>query len=144
MANLIFDLNRISMQKIHPTTWKVIILIFIVGALGITAKLVPFAEGTWISHNLSGLFYVTELCLILYLIFPDHSSVVLALAGFLITSLLEIMQLWNPDFLEWVRSSFVGRSILGSTFSWLDYPYYLGGAILGVILLNLVRRKETG
>src|SRR6056297_1578189 len=143
MANLIFDLNCFYMQK-DNTTWKVILLIIVVGALGIGAKLLPFAEGTWISHNLSGLFYVTELCLILYLIFPDHSSVVLALAAFLITSLLEILQLWNPDFLEWVRSSFVGRSILGSTFSWLDYPYYLGGAILGVILLNLVRRKETG
>lgn len=118
-------------------------LIIVVAALGIAAKLLPFAEGTWISYGVSGLFYVTELCLILYLIFPDHSSVVLALAAFLITSLLEILQLWNPDFLEWVRSSFVGRSILGSTFSWLDYPYYLGGAVLGIILLNLVRRKET-
>ena len=143
MANLIFDFKRIFLQKMN-TTWKVVILIIVIGALGIAAKLVPFAEGTWISHSLSGLFYVTELCLILYLIFPSHSSVVLALAAFLITSLLEILQLWNPDFLEWVRSSFVGRSILGSTFSWLDYPYYLGGAVLGVLLLNLVRRKHKG
>ena len=130
-------------MQYFTSNWKVILLIIVVAALGIAAKLLPFAEGTWISHGVSGLFYVTELCLILYLIFPDHSSVVLALAAFLITSLLEILQLWNPDFLEWVRSSFVGRSILGSTFSWLDYPYYLGGAVLGVILLNLVRRKET-
>ena len=130
-------------MQYFTSNWKVILLIIVVAALGIAAKLLPFAEGTWISYGVSGLFYVTELCLILYLIFPDHSSVVLALAAFLITSLLEILQLWNPDFLEWVRSSFVGRSILGSTFSWLDYPYYLGGAVLGIILLNLVRRKET-
>lgn len=140
MANLTSNRGLISM-KFTKTTWIVIGLILLVAALGISAKLLPFAKGTWICNHLSGLFYVTELCLILYLFFPDHSSGVLGLGAFFITALLEILQLWHPAFLEWVRSSFIGRSILGSTFNWMDYPYYVGGAVLGVVILELVRKK---
>ena len=122
----------------RKATWITVLFIVGVAILGFLAKLLPVFEGTWIANNLAGLFYVTELCLVLYLIFPDHSSVVLAIGAFLITGILELLQLWNPDFLEVIRSNFIGRTILGSSFSWLDYPYYVGGAILGTLLLQLL------
>lgn len=118
---------------------KTLILIGVITALGVLAKLVPHGE-TWISNQLAGLFYVTELSLVLYLFFPEHFIVLLALAAFLLTSLVEFMQLWHPTFLEPVRSSFLGHTIIGSTFSWLDFPWYIGGAVLGWLLLEWVRK----
>ncbi|MGM0530678.1 MAG: DUF2809 domain-containing protein [Bacteroidota bacterium] len=119
---------------------KTIVLIVIITALGFSAKLVPHGEASWISNQLAGLFYVTELSLILYLFFPEHFIILLVIAAFLLTSLVEFMQLWHPTFLEPVRSSFLGHTIIGSTFSWLDFPWYVGGAVLGWLLLKWVRK----
>jgi hypothetical protein len=119
---------------------KTIVLIVIITALGFSAKLVPHGEATWLSNQLAGLFYVTELSLILYLFFPEHFIILLVIAAFLLTSMVEFMQLWHPAFLEPIRSSFLGHTIIGSTFSWLDFPWYVGGAVLGWLLLRWVRK----
>ena len=120
---------------------KTIVLIVIITALGFSAKLFPHGEATWLSNQLAGLFYVTELSLILYLFFPDHFIILLVIAAFLLTSMVEFMQLWHPAFLEPIRSSFLGHTIIGSTFSWLDFPWYVGGALLGWLLLRWVRKN---
>ena len=113
-----------------------ILFIILVAALGILLKLIPAFEGTWVSNNLAGLFYVTELALVIFLVFPGNPSFVYALAGFFLTSIIEFFQLWHPDFLISIRSTFIGHTIFGSCFSWLDFPLYLGGALLGWLLIR--------
>jgi hypothetical protein len=120
---------------------KTLFLIILIAALGIFAKLVPInSHFNWISVHLSGMFYVTELSLILYLFFSDHFISLLVLAAFLLTSVIEFLQNWHPAFLEPVRSTFLGHAVLGSTFSWLDFPWYIGGALLGWFLLKWVKK----
>ncbi|MFP4620785.1 MAG: DUF2809 domain-containing protein [Bacteroidales bacterium] len=120
---------------------KALVLIVVIAALGVLAKLIPNGGAIWISHQLAGLFYVTELSLIFFLFFPEHFIFLLVLAAFLITSLVEFIQLWHPAFLEPVRSTLLGHTIIGSTFSWLDFPWYIGGAVLGWFLLKWVRKN---
>ena len=120
---------------------KAVVLIILVAALGVMAKILPAGQGNWISNHLAGTFYVVELSLILFLIFPDHFSFVIVTAAFLLTALVEFFQNWHPDFLEPFRASFVGHTILGSTFSWLDFPWYLAGAFFGWLLLQWVKPK---
>ena len=48
--------------------------------------------------------------------------------------LLEVLQLWHPPFLEALRGHFLGRTVLGTTFSWSDFPHYVAGAVLGLML----------
>jgi hypothetical protein len=50
---------------------------------------------------------------------------------FIITSALEVLQLWHPKFLEMIRSSFIGSALIGTTFSWLDFPHYAMGCFIG-------------
>jgi hypothetical protein len=50
------------------------------------------------------------------------------------------MQLWHPPWLEWMRGYFLGRTILGSTFDWWDFPYYFAGSALGWLWLRIVNR----
>lgn len=121
---------------------KTVVLIILVAALGVLAKLYPTEEAMWVCNHLAGTFYVVELALILHLIFPDHMAFLLAMAAFLITSLVEFLQIWHPGFLESFRASFIGHTILGSTFSWLDFPWYLGGALIGWGLLQWVRPRQ--
>lgn len=119
---------------------KALVLIVVIAASGCLAKIIPNGGETWISNHLAGLFYVTELSLILFLFFYEHFIGLLVLAAFLLTSLVEFTQYWHPAFLEPVRSSFLGHTIIGSTFSWLDFPWYIGGAVLGWLLLRWVKK----
>jgi len=125
----------------RKSTLTTIVLILVVAALGVLSKILPSSPESWVSNHLAGAFYVVELTLILYLIFPDHLSAVLVLAAFLLTSLVEFLQNWHPDFLEPVRASFVGHTILGSTFSWLDFPWYVAGAFIGWLLLQWIKPR---
>jgi Protein of unknown function (DUF2809) len=59
---------------------------------------------------------------------PLHMAAVVGIA----TSLLEFLQLWHPPVLQALRHTLLGRLILGTTFSWLDFPAYAGGSILGL------------
>ena len=121
---------------------KSIFLLGLIAALGFVTKLLPVFEGTWVANNLSGLFYVTELCLVVYIVFPGNPAFIYGLVAFLLTSILEFLQLWEPQFLMSIRGSFVGHTILGSSFSWMDFLFYLGGALLGWLLLQWVIPKR--
>jgi len=128
------------MPERKSTIWAVV-LIVIVAALGVLSKILPSDPESLVSNHLAGTFYVVELALILYLIFPDHFSSVLVLAAFLLTSLVEFLQNWHPGFLEPIRASFVGHTILGSTFCWLDFPWYVAGAFIGWLLLKWIKPR---
>lgn len=125
----------------RKSTLLTVVLIVIVAALGVLSKILPSGTESWVSNHLAGAFYVVELALVLHLIFPDHLSIVLVLAAFLLTSLVEFFQNWHPAFLEPVRDSFVGHTILGSTFSWLDFPWYVAGAFIAWLLLQWIKPR---
>jgi hypothetical protein len=55
-----------------------------------------------------------------------------------LTCLLEFLQLWHPPWLEAIRGSFLGHALLGSTFTWLDFPHYALGASAGAALASAV------
>jgi hypothetical protein len=67
-------------------------------------------------------------------------------AGVLLaTSVLEAMQLWHPPVLEAIRATFLGRTLIGTTFSWWDFPCYLAGCAVGTWTANrlLPETNET-
>ena len=61
----------------------------------------------------------------------------LATAG---TCLLEFMQLWQPSWLMQLRATRIGAALLGSGFSWSDFPPYFIGGVIGFLGLSLVYR----
>ena len=65
-------------------------------------------------------------------------------AVLVITCALETMQLWKAPFLEAVRSTFIGRTVLGTTFVWWDFPHYVIGAAAAWLLLYLVSSGRSG
>jgi hypothetical protein len=59
------------------------------------------------------------------------------------TCALEFLQLWQPGWLVAVRSTFVGRSVLGNSFSWSDLPAYPFGCLLGWLALGRLARRAA-
>ncbi|WP_232285690.1 ribosomal maturation YjgA family protein [Crocosphaera chwakensis] len=62
---------------------------------------------------------------------------------FIITCLLEILQLWNPPILALMRSHILGKLLLGTTFSWWDFPHYVIGCLLGWFWLEMIDKTVT-
>ena len=94
----------------------------------------------WIEGYLGGIPYVIFWCLLIYWIFPDCHIELTVLAVVAITCLIEFSQLWQPTFLQAVRHFYLGRLLLGHSFSWADFPFYFIG---GFLSWRLLHRFET-
>jgi hypothetical protein len=100
--------------------------------LGFLFKLYAGPGHHWLNNSAVGVLYVIFWCLILFLVWPRREWAGKIAVGVLVaTSLLEVLQLWHPWPLELVRATFLGRALLGTTFTWLDFPYYALGSTLG-------------
>ncbi|BAB76005.1 DUF2809 domain-containing protein [Anabaena sp. FACHB-709] len=93
----------------------------------------------WLNQEVGGIFYEIFWCLFAFLLIPTRRAVwQIPLWVLVITCLLEFMQLWNPPFLNWVRSFWWGRMLIGTVFTWADFPYYFIGSGLGWLWLRLI------
>ena len=120
----------------------VLILIVIV-PLGFFTKFYSGPAEDWINNSVGGLLYEVFWCLVIAFIFTKIKPYKIALWVFIITCLLEILQLWHPSFLEFVRNNFIGRTILGNSFNWMDFPYYIFGSLLGYFILSGITRLSN-
>lgn len=102
----------------------------------------PFSE--WVHNSLGGVIYVIFWSLLFYLLAPNVNPLKIASSVFIITCILEFMQLWHPPFLEVVRKNFLGRALIGSSFSWLDMVHYIIGFFISYSFIILLRKIETG
>jgi hypothetical protein len=91
----------------------------------------------WVNDSLGGVFYEILWCLVLAILLPRWKPARIATVVLIATCILEFLQLWHPPLLEWLRSFFLGRTILGSYFDWTDFPYYFAGSALGWAWLRL-------
>ena len=65
----------------------------------------------------------------------------IALCVFIGTSILEVLQLWHPWHLEKIRSYFLGRALIGTSFTWWDFPHYAIGCLVGWLVVNLIIKR---
>jgi len=128
------------MKTPYPVQLKFIILLIFVTILGFAAKYVQYEGSFWINNHLAGLFYEIFWCLFTALFFTRTSALKISLTIFIITGALEILQLWHAPFLTTVRTTFIGRTLIGTSFSWLDFPFYFLGCAIGWLLI--VRLKK--
>jgi uncharacterized membrane protein len=122
--------------------WTLLSLIIII-PLGFYTKFYAGPYSEWVNNSLGGVLYIIFWSLVVFLFAPKVSPLKIGLAVFIVTCLLEFLQLWHPAFLEFIRSYFIGRSILGTTFSPPDFLYYFAGFILSVLTLHLLNRIEN-
>ena len=123
-----------------PFRQKTALLILVVTVLGFGSKFA--VHNSYLNNNLAGVWYVVFWILVLGWFFPGRfRPITVALAVLVATSGLECLQLVNPPPLAWARSFLLGRILLGTSFSWWDFPHYLLGAIIGYTLLAGLHSK---
>lgn len=120
-----------------------LLLLIIIIPAGFYTKFYSGPAQPWVSDSFGGLLYEIFWCLVFYFLFPKSKPSVIAITVFIATCILEFLQLWHPAFLEILRRNFIGRTILGNSFNWYDFPYYFIGSVLGWLTLRLIHKTST-
>ena len=110
---------------------RTLLSLAVVAATGFGAKFYRGPGAHWINDSVGGIFYCVLWCLVVLFLFPRWHPRLIAGGVLAATCILEFTQLSRAPFLELIRSNFIGRTIIGSTFDWLDFPYYVLGSGLG-------------
>jgi len=87
------------------------------------------------------LAYQILLMFIAAFFYPRVSLAKIAVWVFVASSAGELLQLWQPPLLQAIRATWIGRIILGNTFTLSDFPPYAVGSWLGWLGLRWLRRK---
>ncbi|MHC4966858.1 MAG: ribosomal maturation YjgA family protein [Planctomycetota bacterium] len=120
--------------------WALVSIVVIV-PLGFALKFYGGPGQAWVNNSLAGVAYEIFWCLAVFAAWPRRAAITRIVAGvFTVTCALEILQLWNPPWLEAIRSTWAGRAIVGTTFVWSDFAYYVLGCALGWLWLHAIAR----
>lgn len=144
------DQNIKTPQSAEPNSvlstprFKAVMAIPVTVAFGLACKVYSGSGANFINNfGPASIAYVILIMLILFLILPERDLVIpIALTAFLVTCVIEFLQLWHPNWLTALRKTLLGRLMLGTTFSVLDFPAYLVGAIIGSLLLKRICRDS--
>jgi len=132
--------GKLKMTR-HKQLWWTTLSIVIITPIGFYSKLYSGPLANWVNDSLGGIFYEIFWCLLIFLFFFRTKAWHIAATVFIITSMLEFLQLWHPSVLEWIRDNFIGRTILGTSFTWSDFPYYALGSGIGWLWISFIIRK---
>lgn len=121
---------------------KILILLVLI-PVGFYTKVYKGPLQEWINYSLCDSLYEIFWCLFFSLLFTKIRIVWIALSVFLTTSVLEFLQLWHPPFLQAIRNTFLGRTLIGNYFTWSDFFYYAAGCIASYFLVRLIDRNSS-
>ena len=109
-----------------------LVSIAVVVVLGFGFKWYGGPGRLWFNNSGAAVFYEIFWCLAAFTFFPSAKYVLrIAASVFVITCALEFLQLSNAGVLIWIRSFRIGQYVIGTTFVWSDFIYYVIGCFLG-------------
>ena len=123
---------------ISKKKWTLLAIILIV-PLGFYSKFYDGPAFNWVNNSLGGVLYVIFWSLLFSLLAARSKSWKIVSLVFLITCAIEFLQLWHPPFMETIRSTFIGATLFGNSFSWMDIAHYILGALASLGLLRILR-----
>jgi len=128
MSPIRYPLN--ALRCLLARKW-ILLSLCLVTPLGFLFKFYAGPGHIWFNDYGAGLLYEVFWCLVVFFFMPHRKYITrIALWVFVITCILETLQLWHPHFLQLIRSTFLGAALIGTTFVWLDFPHYILGCLL--------------
>jgi hypothetical protein len=121
---------------------KLLIALAVVTPLGLATKLAPGLDAPWIRFYAGGALYEIFWVILVLAVVPRWTPIRVALGVLIVTSALEVLQRWSSPTLDAIRGTFPGRTLIGSTFSWWDFPVYVLGCSLAVLLVRWLARPD--
>lgn len=114
------------------------ITVLAVTPLGFATKFYSGVGESWVHLYAGDILYPVFWYFLFLTFFPRFNPYVLAGLNLAFDCLGECTQLFHPPILESVRSTFIGRTLIGTGFDSHDFYYYLIGNLFAVILYRLI------
>ena len=132
------------MKALTKQRTLILLSILFVVPLGLYSKYYQGVGSIWVNDYGAAIWYEVFWCLFAFNFFSGKKAIkLIPICVFILTCLLEILQLWNPPILAFMRSHILGKLLLGTTFSWWDFPHYVLGCLLGWFWLELISKTFT-
>jgi Protein of unknown function (DUF2809) len=117
--------------------------LLIVIAVGFVFKYYTGPAHQWFNDYGAAVLYEIFWCLFAFFFFRSSAAVwQIPLWVFIVTCILEFLQLWHPPLLEHFRATLIGKWLIGTTFAWWDFPHYALGCVLGWLWLQQLEEKR--
>ena len=116
---------------------KVFLWLCAITPVGFASKFYKGPWAWWFNNYAGGILYEIFWCLVGIFFFSKAKPFWIAFWVFAITCFLEFLQLWHPPFLEVIRRTFIGRTLIGTTFSMWDFLHYFVGCGIGWFWLRV-------
>lgn len=100
------------------------------------------SQVAWVAAHLGGTLYVAFFYFLARSVHPEGRRGSAAVLVTLATCGVEALQLSDAAWLEALRSTTPGALVLGSTFSWVDFPFYVLGGLFAPFIDTLVVGME--
>ncbi len=110
--------------------------------------LVPLGLGTkfyngpfegWVHSFAGDIFYPMFWLFLIFFMKPEWPVTPVSGVVFLACTLIEITQLFSTPVLQFLRSSFIGRTLIGTHFIFMDILYYAMGCIFGAFIYHRIK-----
>jgi hypothetical protein len=125
--------------------WPIVLSLCIITPVGLACKVYTGLGGWWFNDYGGGVAYEIFWCLVLFFFWPKKKDAAkIAVGVFIVTCLLETLQLWHPPLLQQIRSTFLGKALLGTTFVWWDFPHYILGCFIGWLWISCIAELSQG
>jgi hypothetical protein len=132
------------MLKTAAIRKRIIFSLLIVTPLGFLFKFYSGPAQWWFNNYGAGLLYIIFWIMVVSFFVTDRRLINrIPILVLVVTCALEVLQLWHPWFLEKVRSTFLGKALIGTTFVWWDFPHYFLGSLIGWVWLKRIFQLDV-
>lgn len=115
-----------------------LVSIVVIVPLGYVVRFSSELGSPWLHDALGSIAYEVFWILLFVFFMPRKPILWIAVGVCFFTCVVEFLQLWQPPFLQMLRSTLPGRLVLGNSFTWLDFPAYFIGSFLGWLWVRLL------
>ncbi len=130
-----------KMRRNQNQTIYIVLSMLIVVPMGFFFKYYTGPGYKWFNDYGGDILYEIFWCLFGFWFFRSRAAVIqIPIWVFVITCIIEFLQLWRLPLLDEIRATFIGKLLLGTTFVWWDFPHYLLGCILGWLWLQQLQK----
>ncbi|MEM8718960.1 MAG: DUF2809 domain-containing protein [Cyanobacteria bacterium P01_G01_bin.39] len=131
--------DRASRTSKADRRMLILLCLIVITPLGLLSKAYTGIGQQWVQDYSGDILYEIFWCLVIFwFMYPvkdlnklRNITIKIALWVFVITSIIEVSQLWFHLVPDAIRSSLVWRLLLGSSFAWWDFPHYAFGSLIG-------------
>ena len=122
---------------------QILLAMIVVTALTFAPKFYRGPGHWWVNHwGPASVAYEMFFMLLAFFFVPRRGAITpIAIGVCAATCALEFAQLWKPPWLMEIRGTFLGKALLGDTFSYWDLPAYPIGCLVGWFLLHWLCRE---